>query len=65
MRYFVQFVIPAIIFMALVYFIGRRRGQTDRDRGGDTPIVSNTTFVLCLVVGATVAVASLFALAEL
>jgi len=25
MRYFIQFVIPAIIFMALVYVVGRRR----------------------------------------
>ncbi len=63
MRYFVQFVIPALIFVSLIYLVGRHRGQVERESPG--PVVSNSTFVLCLVVGATFTVALLFGLAEL
>ena len=63
MRYFIQFVIPAIIFVSLVYMVGRRRGLSQAD--GEAPILSNTTFVLVLVIGATFTVALLFGLAQL
>jgi len=64
MRYFIQFVIPAIIFMALVYVVGRRRGLSQAEREGDAPFMSNTSFVLALVVGAAFTVALLFGIAQ-
>ena len=59
MRYLIQFLIPAIILLAVVYLLGRnRRGRgEDDDRSRET-----MTFILILVVGAAVAVASFFAL---
>ena len=63
MRYFVQFVIPALIFIGLVYVVGRKRGSALSDT--DQPIMSNSTFVLCLVVGAGFTVALLFGIAQL
>jgi len=65
MRYLIQFVIPAIIFMALVYLVGRRRGLSQGQRDGEAPIMSNTSFVLVLVVGSTLTVALLFGIAQL
>ena len=65
MRYFVQFVIPAIIFMGLVYMVGRRRGLSQNQHDGEAPIMSNTSFVLALVVGAPFTVALLFGISEL
>ena len=65
MRYFIQFVIPAIIFMALVYVVGRRRSLSQGERDGDAPFMSNTSFVLALVVGAAFTVALLFGIAQL
>lgn len=67
MRYVVQFVIPALIFIALVYMVGRRRGlnHSSASEGSEAPIMSNTTFVLAIVVGATFTVALLFGLAQL
>jgi multisubunit Na+/H+ antiporter MnhB subunit len=59
MRYFIQFLIPAIILVAVVYLLGRNRRASgeDEDRGRET-----ATFILILVVGASVAVMSFFAL---
>jgi len=65
LRYFIQFVIPAIIFMALVYMVGRRRGLSHGERGDEAPIMSNTGFVLALVVGSAFTVALLFGIAQL
>ncbi len=65
MRYFIQFVIPAIIFIGLVYMVGRRRGLNQGQRDGEAPIMSNTTFVLALVVGSAFTVALLFGVAQL
>ena len=55
MRYLVQFLIPALIFLGVVYIVTKKkRAQT----GDDDP---NNTFLVILVIGAVVAVAVLFA----
>ena len=55
MRYFVQFLIPALILFAVIYLISRRRSQQgDGDGRG--------VFLVILVIGAVAAVAALFAL---
>lgn len=56
MRYLIQFLIPALIFLGVVYIVTKRRRQT---QGEDDD--SNSTFLVILVVGAVVAVALLFA----
>ena len=55
MRYFVQFVIPAMIFLGVVYAVTRHRRTSSpyNDSGA-------ATFVTILVIGAVVAVATLF-----
>jgi hypothetical protein len=55
MRYFVQFVIPAMIFLGVVYAVTRHRrtSSPDNDSGA-------ATFLTILVIGAVVAVATLF-----
>ena len=57
MRYFVQFVIPALIFLGVVYAVTRHRrtANPDNDTGA-------ATFLTILVIGAVVAVATLFVL---
>lgn len=60
MRYLVQFLVPALIIVVVVYLLAKtKRGQDEaadgEQRGSDT-----ATFVLILVVGATVAVLSFF-----
>ncbi len=68
MRYFVQFVIPALIFVTLVYVVGRKRGLQQAGKGAredEGHFMSNGTFVLCLVVGAAFTVALLFGVAQL
>lgn len=62
MRYMVQFLVPALIVVIVVYLLVRtKRGQDEAaestDAGSDTG-----TFILILVVGATVAVLSFFLL---
>ncbi len=55
MRYLVQFLIPALIFLGVLYIVTKkRRAQAE---GDDT----RGTFLLILVIGAAVAVAALFA----
>jgi len=64
MRHMLSIVIPTLIFIALVYVVGRKRGAAGHDK--DNPqIMSNTTFVLCLVVGAGFTVALLFGISQL
>ena len=55
MRYLVQFVIPAMIFLGVVYAVSRRKRQpqTGQDDGA-------AVFLTILVIGAVVAVATLF-----
>ena len=57
MRYLVQFVIPALIFLSVVYAVTRQRRQpqTGTDDG-------SAIFLMILVIGAVVAVAILFVL---
>lgn len=60
MRYLVQFIVPALIVVVVVYLLARtKRGQDEADNGG-TQSSDTGTFVLILVVGATVAVLSFF-----
>jgi hypothetical protein len=61
LRYLVQFLVPALIVVSVVYLLAKvKRGQ---DESEDGPPASDTgTFILILVVGATVAVLSFFAL---
>lgn len=58
MRYLIQFVIPAAIFLGVVYAVSRRRRHQAHGGNDDTA----STFLAILVVGAVVAVASLFVL---
>lgn len=55
MRYFVQFVIPALIFLGVVYVVTRKRRHSPdaNDEGA-------AVFLTILVIGAVVAVATLF-----
>ena len=57
MRYLVQFVIPALIFLGVVYAVTRRKRhpQTGQDDGA-------AIFLTILVIGAVIAVAVLFVL---
>lgn len=59
MRYLAQFLVPALIVVVVVYLLARtKRGQ---DEAEDDAGASDTgTFVLILVVGATVAVLAFF-----
>jgi hypothetical protein len=65
----IQFLIPALIVVGVVYLLARtKRGQDEalHDRTDDSPESSDTgTFILILVVGATVAVLSFFLLQAL
>ncbi len=60
MRYLVQFLVPALIVVVVVYLLARtKRGQDEADNG-DSQSSDTGTFILILVVGATVAVLSFF-----
>lgn len=60
MRYLVQFLVPALIVVVVVYLLARtKRGQDEADNG-DRQSSDTGTFILILVVGATVAVLSFF-----
>ena len=55
MRYVVQFLIPALIFLGVIYIVTKKkRSQTEDDN-------TKNTFLVILVIGAAVAVAVLFA----
>jgi len=60
MRYLIQFLVPALILVVVVYLLARTRqpggpANAESGEGRDTG-----TFILILVVGATVAVLSFF-----
>ena len=57
MRYLVQFVIPALIFIGVVYAFSRRQRAPASDHDDTSSI-----FLTILVIGAVVAVATLFIL---
>ncbi len=60
MRYLVQFLVPALIVVVVVYLLARtKRGQDEASENTDES--SDTgTFILILVVGASLAVLSFF-----
>lgn len=58
MRYLIQFVFPALIFLGLVYAVTRHRRSQASTTGDDTAGI----FLAILVIGAVVAVATLFVL---
>ncbi|MGE0622274.1 MAG: hypothetical protein AB7I04_03085 [Pseudomonadales bacterium] len=59
MRYLAQLLVPALIVVAVVYLLANtKRGQDESRDGGNGS--DSGTFVLILVVGATVAVLSFF-----
>jgi hypothetical protein len=61
MRYLAQFLVPALIVVAVVYLLAKaKRGQDETEQGA--PASDTGTFILILVVGATVAVLSFFVL---
>ena len=63
MRYFAQFLVPGLIVVVVVYLLVRtKRGQDEtQERSTGSEGTSDTgTFILILVVGATVAVLSFF-----
>ncbi|MEM9620203.1 MAG: hypothetical protein AAF993_01045 [Pseudomonadota bacterium] len=57
MRYFVQFVIPALIFLGAVYAVTRHKSQPQGGQDDGAGV-----FLTILVIGAVVAVATLFIL---
>jgi hypothetical protein len=63
MRYLVQFIVPALIVLAVVYLVLSRRRQGAGDEPGGR---SDTVwFVIILVVGAAVALGVAWALVSL
>ena len=57
MRHLVQFVLPALIFIGVVYAFSRRQRARASDQDNTASI-----FLTILVIGAVVAVATLFVL---
>lgn len=61
MRYLVQFLIPALIFVGVVYALTRSRGregeQTEPGAGSDTP-----AFVIILLISGAVALGTAYLL---
>lgn len=67
MRYLVQFVVPALIFVGVVYWLGRRRrAEAVRSADDRAPGGSDTgAFLAILALGAVVAIAAFIALQAL
>jgi hypothetical protein len=57
MRYLIQFVVPALIFLGVVYAVTQRRRHPGVEHDDGAAI-----FLTILVIGAVVAVATLFVL---
>ena len=57
MRYLIQFVVPAMILLGVIWAFSRRK-QTANAEHDDTPAI----FLTILVIGAVIAVAILFVL---
>jgi hypothetical protein len=63
MRYFVRLIIPALIFVGVVYLLTRQRGERRKEDGHQSPGSSDTgAFLVILALGAVVAIATAFAL---
>ena len=57
MRYLIQFVIPALIFLGVVYAVTRRKRHPNHEQDDGAAV-----FLTILVIGAVIAVATLFIL---
>ena len=57
MRYLIQFVIPVLIFLGVVYAVTRRKRQPSGEQSSGAGM-----FLTILVIGAVIAVATLFVL---
>ncbi|MCB1683179.1 MAG: hypothetical protein R3E82_12935 [Pseudomonadales bacterium] len=65
MRYLLQIAIPASIIVVVVYLLIRNRNASRNPDSAATENTSDTgTFLLILIIGATVAVLSMFAVQE-
>ena len=62
MRYLIQLIIPALIFVGVVYLLTRR---SDGGREPDTDRSESRVFLIILALGAIVAVGMAFALQSL
>ena len=64
MRYFIQLIIPALIFVGVVYLLTtRHRGQSRAEDSADESGGSDTgAFLIILALGAAVAIGTAFAL---
>ncbi len=60
MRYLVQFLVPALIVVVVVYLLARTKRGQDEAADGSEGSSDTGTFIFILVVGATVAVLSFF-----
>lgn len=65
MRYVLQLAIPAAIILVTVYLLVRHRGGRSNPESVHVENTNDTgTFLLILIIGASVAVLSMFALQE-
>lgn len=64
MRYLVQFIVPALIFVGIVYLLGRRRrAQTAAGQAPESGHGSDTAaFLAILALGAAVAIGTAYAI---
>ncbi len=62
MRYLVQFLVPALIVVVVVYLLARTKRGQDEASEGSAERSDTGMFIFILVVGATVAVLSFFLL---
>jgi hypothetical protein len=63
MRYFIQLIIPALIFVGVVYLLTRQRGQSrGKDRADASEGSDTGAFLIILAMGAVVAIGTAFAL---
>lgn len=65
MRYLIQFLIPALIFVAVVYLLTRGRRQDSAEATAAGPKSDAGAFIAILVVSAIVALATAYALVTL
>ncbi|NOX52637.1 MAG: hypothetical protein GXP16_19205 [Gammaproteobacteria bacterium] len=57
MRYLVQFLVPALIFLGVVYMVTKRKRHPNHEQDDGAGM-----FLIILVIGAVIAVATLFVL---
>ena len=62
MRYMVQFLVPGLIVVMVVYLLARTKRGQDEANADDAGNSDTGTFILILVVGASVALLSFFVL---